>query len=265
MAEQFKKAGYNPGIISRGFGGNCQGEVHIDSNPTDMGDEPVLIAQRTLCPVFVGSDRISVGQMLLRAFPQCDVIISDDGLQHYRLMRDVELAVVDSQRLFGNSCLLPAGPLREPVKRLNRVDAIVVNGDTIKIEHAFTMQMQGSQLINVANKHIFASATHFQNKNVLAVAGIGNPQRFFEQLNKIGIDCHTQTYPDHYIFQAIDFDNIEAEIILMSEKDAVKCREFCKGELAIKMWYLPVNAVLTEGEKLMQRILNKIDNPRKGK
>lgn len=258
LAAQLKQAGCTPGIISRGFGGAHQGEVRLDSKPNDMGDEPVLIAQRTLCPVFVGANRVAVGQELLKVYPQCDIIISDDGLQHYRLARDVELAVVDSQRLFGNTCLLPAGPLREPVKRLSTVDAIVVNGEATQIQHAFTMLMQVGQLTNVANKLMTASVADFQHKKILAIAGIGHPERFFQQLTIMGVNCQTQAYPDHYAFQVTDFDNIEADIILMTEKDAVKCTEFSHGKLAEKLWYLPVDAVLTEGEHLMQSILNKI-------
>ncbi len=260
LASQLKQAGYTPGIISRGFGGKHRGEVSVDSKPQDAGDEPVLIAQRTFCPVFVGADRVSVAQGLLRAHPQCDVIISDDGLQHYRLVRDVELVVVDSQRLFGNGCLLPAGPLRESVKRLNTTDAIVVNGDKTSVQQAFIMQMQVGQLTNVANNQITAPKTDFQHKNIFAVAGIGNPERFFQQLMTIGINCQTQAYPDHYAFQKIDFDKIEADIILMTEKDAVKCIELSQGELSEKLWYLPVDAVLAEREQLMQRILKKITN-----
>lgn len=260
LAEQLKQAGYMPGIISRGFGGKHQGEVTNDSQPQSVGDEPVLISQRTLCPVFVGSNRVLVGQELLKAYPACDVIISDDGLQHYRLARDVELAVVDGQRLFGNAYLLPAGPLRESIARLKTVDATVINGVAIELQQAFTMQMHVGQLTNVANKQMTASITDFQHKKILAVAGIGHPERFFQLLTTIGINCQTQAYPDHYVFQAIDFAKVEADIVLMTEKDAVKCTEFSQGKLAEKLWYLPVDAVLVEGEQLMRCILDKIDH-----
>ncbi len=260
LAKQLMQAGYKPGIISRGFGGSYQGEVTTNSKPQDVGDEPVLIAQRTLCPVFVGANRAVMGQELLKTYPQCDIVISDDGLQHYRLARDIELAVMDGERLFGNGCLLPAGPLRETEKRLTKVDAIVVNGDATQIQQAYTMQMQAGQLTNVANNQITASIVDFQYKKILAVAGIGHPERFFQQLITIGINCQTQKYADHYAFQLKDFSNIEADIILMTEKDAVKCTEFCQGELANKMWYLPIDAVLADGEQLMRRILNKIKN-----
>ncbi len=258
LAAQLKQAGYTPGIISRGFGGKYQGEVHTDSKPNEMGDEPVLIAQRTLCPVFVGKNRVLAGQVLLKAYPQCNVIISDDGLQHYRLKRDVEIAVVDSQRLFGNKCLIPAGPLREPVKCLNTVDAVVVNGTATELEQAFTMHMQAGQFTNVANRQMTASVTDFQHKNVMAIAGIGNPERFFQQLVAMGLPCQTQAYPDHYAFQEADFNAFEADIVLMTEKDAVKYCEFTNAELLAKLWYLPIDAVLPQGEQLMLRMLEKI-------
>ena len=258
LAAQLKKAGYTPGIISRGFGGKLQGEVFPHSKPQDMGDEPVLIARRTLCPVFVGADRVVAGQALLKAHFECDIIISDDGLQHYRLRRDIELTVVDGECLFGNACLLPAGPLRESIKRLNTVDAIIVNGVTAELPQAFTMQMQARQLTNVANSQIRAAIAEFQHKKILAIAGIGHPERFFQQLATMGINCQTQAYPDHYAFQATDFDQVAADIVLMTEKDAVKCAEFCQGKLSDKLWYLPVNAVLADGEKLIQKVLSKI-------
>lgn len=258
LVAQLKQAGYTPGIISRGFGGQYHGEVQPNSKPQEVGDEPVLIAQRTQSPVFVGAGRVSAGQALLNTYPQCDVIISDDGLQHYALKRDAEIVVVDSQRQFGNACLLPAGPLREPVQRLNAVGVIVANGATTQLAQAFTMHMQSGVFINVANPRITATVEDFQHRKRLAIAGIGNPERFFQQLTMMGLHCPTQVFPDHYAFQAHDFGDVQADIVLMTEKDAVKCTEFASGKLSEKLWYLPVDAVLPAGEQLMQQILSKL-------
>ena len=275
LAEQLQQAGYTPGIISRGFGGKPQNVVRAvfaSSHPSEMGDEPVLIAQRTNCPIFVSANRLLAGQQLLKVHPQCDVIISDDGLQHYQLARTVEIAVVDSQRLFGNACLLPAGPLRESVARLNTVDAVVVNVgiatesamfENTMLENAFameifTMEIKAGQFVNVADRKITASVVDFQNKNIKAIAGIGNPERFFQQLSARGLSFKSYAYPDHYSYKAADFELIDADLVLMTEKDAVKCRAFATEDLASKLWFLPIEAQFTEAEELMSCVLDKL-------
>ena len=276
LVAQLKLAGYTPGIISRGFGAKHQSEVravYATSLASEVGDEPVLMAQRTHCPVFVSANRVLAGLALIQAHPKCDVLISDDGLQHYQLGRSVEIAVIDSERLFGNACLLPAGPLRESVARLKSVDIMVMNGvaptkcalkNTLskglatQLTTQFNMQMQAGDFVNVANKHITASANDFKDKHIKAVAGIGHPARFFQHLTELGLSFTSQAYPDHYAFKANDFDLINNDIVLMTEKDAVKCNGFTHHRLAEQLWFLPVDAKLSEPEKLMALILKKL-------
>jgi len=259
LVEQMKLAGYKPGVISRGYGGNALQvtEVFPGSNALVAGDEAVLIAARAGCPVFVSANRVSAGQHLLKAYPECDIIISDDGLQHYRMQRDVEIVVYDSVKGFGNGALLPAGPLREPRSRLKTVDAVVSNGaGSRKSLHGITaieMQLIAADFYNLADNQIKSDVKAFSGKKVIAVAGIGNPQRFFDQLNVLGLQFENRAYADHYIFQAKDFEHINADVILMTEKDAVKCRAFAKPNF----WVLPVSAEIIDS--LMPIVLNKIN------
>ena len=188
LAQQLLENGWHPGIISRGYGGaNAAPQaVYSTSSPDDVGDEAVLMVQRKLCPVWVGRDRPAVAQALLSAYPECDVILSDDGLQHYRLQRDVEIVVVDGIRRFGNGWLLPAGPLREPVSRLRQVDAIVINGGEAA-SGEFGMRLQGSSFYNLLNPATTVQAADLLGQNLHAIAGIGHPERFFAYLNQLGI------------------------------------------------------------------------------
>jgi tetraacyldisaccharide 4'-kinase len=260
LAEQMKLAGYKPGIISRGYGGSAQKitEVLPDSDAMVTGDEAVLIAARANCPVFVSADRVSAGQHLLKTYPECNIIISDDGLQHYRMQRDVEIVVYDSVKGFGNGALLPAGPLRESEARLNTVDAIVSNGadsrESLKYSNPVVMQLAATDFYNLVDVQKESSAQAFAQQKILAVAGIGNPQRFFDQLCDLGLKFESRAYADHYIFQAKDFEHTNADVILMTEKDAVKCRAFAQPNF----WVLPVNAVVNDG--LMSVVLNKLNS-----
>lgn len=259
LVEQLQLAGYKPGVISRGYGGNVDGTVQVlpTSDPFAVGDEAVLIATRVSCPVFVGASRVEAGRALLKAYPECNVVVSDDGLQHYRMQRDVEIVVYDSTKGFGNGALLPAGPLRESIARLNTVDAVVCNGknepDTQADFNSVEMQLASADFYNLADNQIKCNASAFSDKKVLAIAGIGNPERFFGQLRCLGLDFESRTYADHHAFQARDFEQIEADIVLMTEKDAVKCRTFAKPDY----WVLPVSAVIKNG--LMQIVLNKLE------
>ncbi len=264
LAEQLKLAGFKPGIISRGYGGNVRSvvEVQHSSLPQDVGDEPVLIASRTGLPVFVGANRVAVGQSLLKAYPECNLIISDDGLQHYRLQRDVEVVVVDGMKGFGNGRLLPAGPLREPKSRLNTIDVLVSNG-AIKNHHDFSgnrqieMRLESGEFYQLADSQVKSSAAALLDKRICAVAGIGNPERFFQQLRSMGLVFERKVYDDHYAYRSADFDNVDADVVVMTEKDAVKCRLFAKPNF----WVLPVNAVI-DGV-LLDIILNKLNIQRK--
>ena len=253
LAERLKQSGYRPAIISRGYGGSIHGvsPVYENSDPVAVGDEPVLLAKRSRCPVWVGRDRVAVAMALLKAHPECNVIISDDGLQHYKLQRDVEVVVVDGNRGVGNGWLVPAGPLRESESRLKTADAIVYNGGK-PVPNAFFMALENAAFHNLVDPTKTALAADFSEQHVYAIAGIGNPERFFQQLHDLGLRFEQLAFPDHHAFQAADLQSIKAEAILMTEKDAVKCMAFAQPN----WWYLPVNAVVDEA--LASRILNKL-------
>jgi tetraacyldisaccharide 4'-kinase len=238
LVDQLKNNGYSPGVISRGYGVKNTDPKSVQKNSlaTHVGDEPLLIARKTDCPVWVGSNRVNAGKALLEAHPECDVIISDDGLQHYRLQRNLEIAVVDQQSV-GVQYLLPAGPLREPQKRLNTVDIVICNGDKT-IASAFGMQLEGLTFYNLANPAEKALPEHFKGKSIKALAGIGKPERFFNTLTGLGLDFEGLPFEDHQAFSALDLENIECEALLMTEKDAVKCQSFAKAHY----WVLPVEA-----------------------
>ncbi len=257
LAQQLKLAGYCPGIISRGYGrsNSLVQAVSCGSTPDQVGDEPLLIAMRTACPVFVGNNRVAAGVALVKEHPEVNVIISDDGLQHYRLKRSLELAVVDADRGFGNGFLIPAGPLRETVARLSLVDAIVVNGNAealkpVPNKNVFSMRLVGETFFSLDGKQK-KSAAYFKKKKLAAVAGIGNPDRFFGHLRMMSLDFQSQAFPDHHLFCLEDFTPFKDKTILMTEKDAVKCQDF-----ADDIWMLPVDAMIEQG--LMKIILNKL-------
>lgn len=233
LAKFLQNQGFHPGIVSRGVGGKqsfIPREVKKDSLPSDVGDEALLLA-KTNIPVVLCIDRVAAVNALLKQH-SCDVIIADDGLQHYRLGRDIEIAMVDGIRRFGNECLLPAGPLRESVARIKSVDFVVVQG-TPK-QHEFGMSLEGDQLISIIHPDHKKPLQTF--KKVHAVAAIGHPARFFALLKNAGLDIIEHEFPDHYLYQALDFDFHDDLPILMTEKDAVKCQRFADH----RFWYLPV-------------------------
>jgi tetraacyldisaccharide 4'-kinase len=255
LAKTMRAAGYHPGIVTRGYGGNeSVQEVGGDADPAQAGDEPVLLAQHSGCPVWAGRKRACAGRALLRQHPDVDVIITDDGLQHYRLARDVEVAVVDGERRFGNRLLLPAGPLREPLRRLQSVDAVAVNGgSTDRLPHAFGMRLRGELLVNLADRRRARLPREFSGMNVHALAGIGNPQRFFGSLVELGVEFAPHVFPDHYAFRPDDLEFPGADAVLMTEKDAVKCATFAREH----WWFLPVEADVDPA--LGQLILNRLE------
>lgn len=258
LVEQLQARGIKVGVISRGYGGENTDYpflVCATSDPKKTGDEPVLIAKRTAAPVAISPNRQESIELLYKAYhPQ--VIISDDGLQHYKLQRDVELVVVDGERRFGNGLLLPAGPLRErPQQRLPTVDAVICNGG-IAHEGEIAMTLAPDVAINLVTGE---QRPLNQFSTVNAVAGIGHPPRFFATLQQQGLTLLTQhAFADHYAFQADDFAKIDnAEIpLLMTEKDAVKCTEFAKDN----WWYVPVSAQIapTQLEALVDKIMSKV-------
>jgi tetraacyldisaccharide 4'-kinase len=239
------RRGFHPGVVSRGYGRDRGDDspilVDAHDDPRRVGDEPLLLA-RAGCPVVVARDRVAAGFALLARNPECDVILADDGLQHYRLERTVEIAVVDAARALGNGWLLPAGPLREPATRLDEVDAVVMlvtDGRATPLRpHAFAMTLRAGDFARVGNASTTAPASAFAGEGVHAVAGIGDPSRFFAQLSALGIRAMPHPFPDHHRFTAADLAFSGARAILMTEKDAVKCESFADE----RCWYLPVRA-----------------------
>lgn len=250
LVEELKRRGRRPGVVSRGHGGEVEGvrEVQSGDAASMVGDEPLLIRRRACCPVFVGRDRAAAAQALLKEHLDCDVIVCDDGLQHYRLARDVEIAVVDRRGLM-NGWPLPAGPLREPASRLASVDAVVANGWSG--EASFRMGLEGERFVRLgADDRCTASA--LVRLRLHAVAGIGEPQRFFDHLATLGLGFEVHAFPDHHPYSAADLA-FDGDAILTTEKDAVKF-----GALAtLPVWVLPVTATVTPD--LAQFVLEKID------
>lgn len=251
LAGELRKRGRQPGVVSRGYGGSAEGvrEVSRDDTPDVVGDEPLLIRRRTDCPVFVGCDRAAAGRALLAAHPGCDLVICDDGLQHYRLARDVEIAVVD-RRGFWNGWPLPAGPLREPASRLKSVDAVVGNGWDGPAD--FRMTLVGERFDLLAEVSRGGTPADFTGLRLHAVAGIGEPQRFFDHLAALGLKFEVHPFPDHHAYSAADLD-FEGDAILTTEKDAVKFGALAK----LPVWVLPVSA--TVAPDLAQFILERTD------
>lgn len=246
LVQALRESGRNPGIVSRGYRGSSPlTAVSSDSDPAKVGDEPVLLAARADCPVVVGRDRVAAAHLLLAANPGVDVILSDDGLQHYRLMRDVEIAVIDGQRGTGNGCLLPAGPLRERASRLQSVDAIVTNGRMpLKFSAStFSMVLKGTQMRNLRDAANTRAIADFAGKPLHAIAGIGNPQRFFDHLRQAGLSIHAHPFADHHPFSVSDFEYGDDLPVIMTEKDAIKCRSFAQDN----WWMLPVDAQIDPG------------------
>ncbi|NHZ61706.1 tetraacyldisaccharide 4'-kinase [Massilia genomosp. 1] len=261
LAEALRAAGFNPGIISRGHGGSDSAarQVTPDSSAREVGDEPLLIARRTGCPVVVGRDRGAAGRALLAAHPHVDVILTDDGLQHYALRRDIEIMLFDG-RGAGNGWLLPAGPLREAPSR--RRDFTIVNAPelTPALRQAvggmpFRMRLSGQfaqRLIDPGERVALAS---LRGRRIVAACGIGNPQRFFTLLRGAGLEVRELALPDHHDFLDQPFAAVDADIILITEKDAVKCAQIENLKHDPRLWVVPVTAQLDAA--LAQQIVEK--------
>jgi tetraacyldisaccharide 4'-kinase len=250
IAELLKAHGLKPGIVSRGYLGGARAaggttsakggeprEANIASDPAEVGDEPILLARRSGCPVWVAPDRVAACRVLREQHPECDVIVSDDGLQHYALARDIEICVVDG-RGFGNGFLLPAGPLREPRSRLRSVDAVVLHGASGMDGHP--MKLEGDKLVRIQDARDVRPAKSFAGQKVHAVAGIGDPKRFFLHLARFGLKPVPHPFPDHHPFSAGDLAFGDEAPVVMTEKDAVKCKRFARAN----HWVFPVNASL---------------------
>jgi len=264
LVQWLRQAGYTPGIVSRGYGGSARAVMPVgpDSDPAVVGDEPVLLARRAACPVWVGRKRAEAGRQLLAFHPEVDVLIADDGLQHIALARDVELVVVDAVRGFGNGWLLPAGPLREPLSRLKSVDAVVINGaQALPLPAScprFTMQVSGARFVNLVEPDWCVTAAHFAGEVDAnaphAIAGIGHPERFFTQLARLGINAIPHAFADHHAYVESD---LPAGNVLMTEKDAVKCARLRFTCPRRDLWFLAVDAVADGGlQPLIIHLLN---------
>ena len=251
LVEQMRARGFNPGVISRGYSGESSSyplTVTRDTPVEQSGDEPALIVRRTNVPMAVGPDRRASIEMLLNSY-DIDLIISDDGLQHLALHRDVEICMIDDTSEQKNDNLLPAGPYREPLSRLMSVDFIVRHGGEVgNAENQFSMHLEPSKprAVSPENTAEFPNGSHIQ-----AIAGIGNPQRFFDTCNALGLSITAHSFADHHHF-SVDDITFSDEPVLMTEKDAVKCNKFATNH----HWYLPVNAVLSDS--FADAVVNKI-------
>jgi tetraacyldisaccharide 4'-kinase len=259
-AQQFKV-----GIVSRGYGGKAPHypyPVTSRSDPRQVGDEPVVIAQRTGLPVVVAPDRNQAVRYLIERH-ECDIILSDDGLQHYAMPRTFEIAVIDGERGLGNECCLPAGPLREPLSRLARVDVAVVNTPSrqtmMDLQQRYasrsstsdapdvpwlSMQLVPGRLINLCRPELTFTSEHLRGKTLHAVAAIGHPERFFQTLHTMQLTPQCHAFADHHLWQPHDLAFGDDAIVVMTEKDAVKCRPWATPNL----WYLPVDAQLNTAD-----------------
>jgi tetraacyldisaccharide 4'-kinase len=245
LAEALAARGWRPGIVSRGYGGvNAAPRiVHRADDPALVGDEPLLLAHSGL-PVWIGRDRAAAARSLLARHPECDVLLSDDGLQHYALSRDFEIAVIDAARGLGNGYLLPAGPLREPASRLREVDAVVTLVAATGLQPArnggreSVMWYDPLPWRSVADPDAVADTASWRAGSVHALAGIGDPRRFFDLVRGLGFDPVCHAFPDHHRYVRADLEFPGAIAILMTEKDAVKCAVFADA----RCWYLPIRA-----------------------
>lgn len=236
LVNWLRAQGYRPGVVSRGYGGAARGcvEVEAGSSPAEVGDEPLLIHLKTAAPVVVGRDRVAAARTLLARHPGVDVIVSDDGLQHYRLQRDIELAVIDAATGLGNGWPLPAGPLRESARRLDSVDAViqVVRGESpparLAAVKAWRADYSAGQAYRLRAPLEKTALRELPQRDWLAVTGIGRPQGFFDMLQTAGIRFSPRAFDDHHAFRPLELPADGA--ILMTEKDAVKCLKFAGAD-----------------------------------
>lgn len=249
LVEQLIQQGFKPGVVSRGYGGKSDHYPLLltsETTPAMAGDEPVLIYHRTGAPVAVAPNRRDAVKALLAQY-ELDVIITDDGLQHYALQRDYEIVVIDGQRRFGNGWWLPAGPMRERASRLHSVDAIIVNGG-LSQDNEIAMVLAGDIVVNLKTGE---KKPVQQIAKAVAIAGIGHPPRFFNSLREKGIELILiKAFSDHSDYSAKELQDLTPfnETLIMTEKDAVKCQHFAQDN----WWYLPVSAELNSQSVLKQ-------------
>lgn len=253
IANDLLSRGLRVAIVSRGYKSRAKQYpklVSVYDEPYTVGDEPLLMARHCDCPVVIAPKRVRAITYLLKNF-SCDVILSDDGLQHYAMDRDIDIVVVDGKRRFGNQHCLPAGPLREPLSRLKTIDYVITQGGAKMNE--FDMFLQPNYFINVKNPQRKIAILDFPYQKVHAVTAIGNPHRFFHDLKELHLEVTSHIFPDHYFFTEKDFSPFsDNDIIVMTEKDAVKCEKFAKDNV----WYLEVDAIIDVA--LLQQLFKKI-------
>jgi tetraacyldisaccharide 4'-kinase len=258
LARLLQEQGHHPGIASRGHGRSSTGLqwVHAESTAADVGDEPLLLQQRTGLPVCVAARRVDAARALVAA--GCDVVLCDDGLQHLALARDLEICVVDGARGFGNGLFVPAGPLREPRSRLRSVDLVVINAAAdaplaADVPIGLQMRLVGELAWPVDASQAPRPLTEFAGTELHAVAAIGNPGRFFTQLRRAGLTPVEHAFTDHHRYTAGDLQFAPGQVLLMTEKDAVKCRSFAVSG----HWYVPVEATFdaADTQQLRQRLV----------
>jgi tetraacyldisaccharide 4'-kinase len=270
LAQHLTQRGFKVGIISRGYGSRSGPEPRLVSGQSswlEVGDEPLLLSRGTGCATMVGSDRVAAAHALVAQ--RVDVIVADDGLQHLRLARDCEIVVIDGTRGFGNARVLPAGPLREPVSRLAQADLIVVNGTS---EHpslkrlgasvqarALRMALLTGDAVRLDGHESSRPLEDFRGRPLHAIAGIGNPARFFRDLRARGLDVIEHAFPDHHPFEPADLSFQDDFPVLMTEKDAVKCVGFADPQ----WWVVPATAAFDEPQarELLEHVLRKIGSP----
>lgn len=264
LVQRLREWGYRPGVVSRGYRGHAKRYPLRVTDTTDVrecGDEPAILYRHLRCPLAVAPDRVKAAKMLVES-GEVDVIVTDDGLQHYRLARDVEICVIDGQRGIGNGAVLPAGPLRELPQRIDEVDLVVVNTGLYRPSNPrhVMMHMATDRAVSMANGQTLP-LSRWTGQKVHAVAGLGNPDRFFRHLEDMGISVIPHAFPDHYRFKAKQLRFGDHWSVLMTEKDAVKCR----GQAETKLWYVPAAAHLGPGATALVRelIAKKIPPPKK--
>jgi tetraacyldisaccharide 4'-kinase len=258
LAQRLLERGFRPGILCSGYGGNSERWPHrVDaaSDASEVGDEAVLLARRTGCPVVAGRDRVAAARLLLEQ-GRIDVVLTDDGLQHYRLRRDLEIAVVDGVRGLGNGWCLPAGPLREPPSRLREVDAVIVNGGRWGHAGVFRAEMAVTGVTRVRDGGAGRLAD-FKGRLVHAVAAIGHPQRFFDLLEDHGLLVEPHPLPDHAAPTASELAFAEPGAVLITEKDAVKCRAVAHDDV----WCVAAELrfAASDGERLLRVLARGLD------
>ena len=251
IASELIKRGYKPGIVSRGYGGNFKETLKVeqDTPVKQTGDEAQILSKLNI-PFYIDKNRVRAVETISKNH-DCDVIISDDGLQHYNMKRDIEIAVIDGKRRFGNKLTFPAGPLRESIKRLNTVD-FVVNNSGPSEENEFLMNISPSEFVHLKSGKTYGIEDWPMHKQIHAVAGLGNPSRFFDLLEKLGFEIIRHPFPDHHNFDSSDLYYLDHLPIVMTEKDASKCKEFDNN----KIWYLKIEADVNN--KFIDQLENKL-------